>query len=271
MADARLRLIQGRVSPVVPADRWCSSPTAWRRSSRRGPSGDSRPARSTTTPGCWTGCWPRWAARRGRSPPRMSTGSWVTWRAPGGRRRPAVTTCRYSRVSTGSWRSARRSRSRLRSGSGWFARWMSTTLPAMSAAIPRSQDPPPAPERVTEFFGFLKARIGTARKYAPAARDYALFRMLYHAGIRCEEAVLLGCPGRPLQPRPVRETARPLRQGRPHIRPRPRWVPMLDGLDLQLRWFVDDVRGRFPGSAALFCDESGVSWPPGRSVTGSGI
>ncbi len=27
--------------------------------------------------------------------------------------------------------------------------------------------------------------------------------------------------------------------------PRPRWVPMLDGLDLVLRWFCHDVRGRF--------------------------
>ena len=32
---------------------------------------------------------------------------------------------------------------------------------------------------------------------------------------------------------------------------------MLDGLDLILRWFTDDVRTRFPGSAALFCDEGG--------------
>jgi hypothetical protein len=46
--------------------------------------------------------------------------------------------------------------------------------------------------------------------------------------------------------------------------PRPRWVPMLDGLDLQLRWFLDDVHGRFPGSAALFCDESG-----GQLATGT--
>ncbi|MFD8483597.1 hypothetical protein [Kitasatospora sp. NPDC059673] len=44
--------------------------------------------------------------------------------------------------------------------------------------------PPPTPERVEEFFDFLKARIATARKYAPAARDYALFRTLYHAGLR---------------------------------------------------------------------------------------
>jgi len=39
--------------------------------------------------------------------------------------------------------------------------------------------------------------------------------------------------------------------------PRPRWVPMLDGLDLVLRWYLDDVRGRFPDSPVLLCDESG--------------
>jgi integrase/recombinase XerD len=39
--------------------------------------------------------------------------------------------------------------------------------------------------------------------------------------------------------------------------PRPRWVPMLDGLDLVLRWYLNDVRGRFPDSPVLLCDESG--------------
>src|SRR5258708_14880990 len=33
---------------------------------------------------------------------------------------------------------------------------------------------PPAPDRVIAFFEFLKGRIATARKYAPAARAYAL-------------------------------------------------------------------------------------------------
>ena len=51
--------------------------------------------------------------------------------------------------------------------------------------------PPPTPERVAEFFEFLKTRIATARKYAPAARDHALFRTLYRAGLRSEEAALL--------------------------------------------------------------------------------
>ena len=32
---------------------------------------------------------------------------------------------------------------------------------------------------------------------------------------------------------------------------------MLDGLDLVLRWYLDDVRGRFPDRPVLLCDESG--------------
>jgi site-specific recombinase XerD len=91
-----------------------------------------------------------------------------------------------------------------------------------------------------------------------------LFRTLYHAGIRCEEAVLLDVPDVHFGRGPF---------GKLHVRfgkaartsgPRPRWVPMLDGLDLQLRWFLDDIHGRFPGSAALFCDESG-----GQLATGT--
>src|SRR5712691_4365054 len=123
--------------------------------------------------------------------------------------------------------------------------------------------PPPSPERVSEFFEFLKARIATARKYAPAARDYALYRTLYHAGLRSDEAVLLDRPDVHFNRGPF---------GKLHVRfgkaartsgPRPRWVPMLDGLDLVLRWFLDDVRSKFPDSAVLFADESGGALHPG--------
>jgi integrase/recombinase XerD len=122
-----------------------------------------------------------------------------------------------------------------------------------SPALP----PPPTPERVAQFFEFLRGRIATARKYAPAARDYALFRALYHAGLRSEEASLL-------ERQDVHFGRGPF--GKLHVRfgkaahtsgPRPRWVPMLDGLDLVLRWFLDDVRGKFPNSPVLFADESG--------------
>jgi site-specific recombinase XerD len=120
-----------------------------------------------------------------------------------------------------------------------------------------AQVPPPTPERLNGFFDFLKQRIATARKYAPAARDYALFRTLYHAGLRSDEASQLDKPDVHFGRGPF---------GKLHVRfgkaartsgPRPRWVPMLDGLDLVLHWFLDDVRDRFPDTAVLFCDESG--------------
>ncbi len=126
-----------------------------------------------------------------------------------------------------------------------------------------AQDPPPVPERVAEFFGFLRDRVATARKYAPAARDYALFRTLYHGGIRCEEAVLLDAADAHFGRGPFGKLHVRFGKGARTSGPRPRWVPMLDGLDLLLRWFLDDVRGRFPDSAVLFCDESGGRLSPG--------
>jgi integrase/recombinase XerD len=118
-------------------------------------------------------------------------------------------------------------------------------------------DPPPAPERVAAFFEFLKARIATARKYGPAARDYALFRTLYHAGLRSEEVVMLDRSDVHFGRGPFGKLHVRFGKGAKASGPRPRWVPMLDGLDLVLRWYLDDVRGRFADGPVLVCDESG--------------
>jgi site-specific recombinase XerD len=120
-----------------------------------------------------------------------------------------------------------------------------------------SADAPPAPERVAAFFEFLKARIATARKYGPAARDYALFRTLYHAGLRAEEIVKLDRSDVHFGRGTFGKLHVRFGKGAKGSGPRPRWVPMLDGLDLVLRWYLDDVRGRFPDSSVLLCDESG--------------
>ncbi|MFJ6892371.1 tyrosine-type recombinase/integrase [Streptomyces hokutonensis] len=122
-----------------------------------------------------------------------------------------------------------------------------------------AQLPPPTPERVAEFFDFLKARIATARKYGPAARDYAMFRTLYHAGLRSEEASLLDRPDAHFSRGPFGKLHVRFGKGARTSGPRTRWVPMLDGLDLVLHWFLDDVRGKFPNSPVLFADESGGS------------
>jgi integrase/recombinase XerD len=105
---------------------------------------------------------------------------------------------------------------------------------------------PPAPERVVAFFEFLKGRIVTARKYAPAACDYALFRTLYCAGLRSEEVVMLDRADVHFGRGPFGKLHVRFGKGAKGSGPRPRWVPMLDGLDLVLRWHLDDVRGRFP-------------------------
>ena len=127
----------------------------------------------------------------------------------------------------------------------------------MSATTRRAWKPPPPPERVVAFFEFLKGRIATARKYGPAARDYALFRMLYHAGLRSEEVVLLDRCDVHFGRGPFGKLHVRFGKGAKGSGPRPRWVPMLDGLDLVLRWYLDDVRGRFPDAPVLLCDESG--------------
>ncbi|MCA1701511.1 MAG: tyrosine-type recombinase/integrase, partial [Actinobacteria bacterium] len=120
-----------------------------------------------------------------------------------------------------------------------------------------STGPPPTPERMEEFFGFLRERIATARKFATAGRDYALFRTLYHAGVRAEEAASLDLGDLHFGRGPFGKLHVRFGKGAKTSGPRPRWVPMLDGLDLILRWFVDDVRTRFAESKALFCDEGG--------------
>jgi len=120
-----------------------------------------------------------------------------------------------------------------------------------------AQMPPPSPARLEGFFAFLRGRIATARKYGPAARDYALFRTLYHAGLRADEASMLDRADLHFGRGPFGKVHVRFGKGARTSGPRPRWVPMLDGLDVLLQWFERDVRPRFPDSPVLFADESG--------------
>ncbi len=116
---------------------------------------------------------------------------------------------------------------------------------------------PPTPERMEEFFSFLRERIATARKFSPAGRDYALFRTLYHAGLRADEAASLEIADLHFSRGPFGKLHVRFGKGTKGSGPRPRWVPMLDGLDRILAWFLEDVRPRLPQSTVLFCDEGG--------------
>lgn len=105
-----------------------------------------------------------------------------------------------------------------------------------------------------EFFAFVRELIATARKFGAAGRDYALYRTLYHAGLRADEAASLELADLHFGRGPFGKIHVRFGKGTRRSGPRPRWVPMLDQLDLILRWFVDDVRTKLPGSKALFCD-----------------
>jgi integrase/recombinase XerD len=117
---------------------------------------------------------------------------------------------------------------------------------------------PPTPLRMEHFFAFVRDRMQVARKWVPWARDYALFRLLYHCGLRSSEATAL-------EVRDLHFDRGPF--GKVHVRfgkaakgsgPRPRWVPMLDDVGLILRWYLNEVRVKFRDpDAVLFCDEGG--------------
>jgi integrase/recombinase XerD len=120
-----------------------------------------------------------------------------------------------------------------------------------------SVSPPPDPERMEEFFDFLKERIAGARKYTAAGRDYALFRTLYLAGLRAEESASLDRADVHFGRGPFGKLHVRFGKGARTSAPRPRWLPMLDGLDLILRWYLEEIRPRLGDGPALFCDEGG--------------
>ena len=145
---------------------------------------------------------------------------------------------------------------------GWFGVRLEDPIDAFNASRHVGDDsastgPPPDVERVVRFFEFLRGRIATARKYATAGRDYALFRTLYHAGLRAEEAAMLDVGDVHFGRGPFGKLHVRFGKGARTSGPRPRWVPMLDGLDLILRWFLDEIRPRFAEGPALLCNESG--------------
>ena len=91
-----------------------------------------------------------------------------------------------------SWWRARRPRSRRRSGCV-----LVDPVDEFNAARHVGNDspstrPPPTPERMEEFFEFLRERIATARKFGAAGRDYALFRTLYHCRAACRGGGIVG-------------------------------------------------------------------------------
>jgi integrase len=104
---------------------------------------------------------------------------------------------------------------------------------------------PPTEAEIEVLFSGWRAELATCRKFGPAARNYAVARLASDVGLRINEARMLDLDD-------VRwELGRfgklNIRHGKGSRRkgPKPRLVPLINGADRNLGWFIEDVWGQF--------------------------
>lgn len=114
------------------------------------------------------------------------------------------------------------------------------------AVDPQLRIPPSAAE-VEQLFAGWRDELVSCRKFAPAARNYAAARLAADVGLRINEARMLDLDdvrwelGR-FGKLNVRHGKGSRRKG-----PKPRLVPMINGANRNLRWFIEDIWGQLDG------------------------
>ena len=104
---------------------------------------------------------------------------------------------------------------------------------------------PPSEAEVGRLFAGWREELATCRKFAPAARNYAAARLQADVGLRVNEVRMLDLDdvrwdlGR-FGKLNVRHGKGSRRKG-----PKPRLVPLINGADRNLLWFIEDVWGQF--------------------------
>jgi site-specific recombinase XerD len=125
---------------------------------------------------------------------------------------------------------------------------------------------PPSEAEVEALFAGWRNALATTRKFAPAARNYAVARLAADVGLRINELRMLD----------LHDVRWELGQfGKLNVRhgkgsrrrgPKPRLVPMINGANHVLTWFVRDVWSHF----ALDHTVPGAPLFPSERRTGSG-
>jgi integrase len=104
---------------------------------------------------------------------------------------------------------------------------------------------PPTDIEIESLFSGWREELLTCRKFGPAARNYAVARLASDVGLRINEARMLDLDdvrwelGR-FGKLNVRHGKGSRRRG-----PKPRLVPLINGADRNLRWFITEVWGQF--------------------------
>ena len=103
---------------------------------------------------------------------------------------------------------------------------------------------PPTETEIEQLLAGWREELACCRKFAPAARNYAAARLAADVGLRINEARMLDLDD-------VRwELGRfgklNIRHGKGSRRrgPKPRLVPLINGADQNVRWFIEDVWGQ---------------------------
>jgi len=104
---------------------------------------------------------------------------------------------------------------------------------------------PPSEPEIESLFAGWREDLVTCRKFGPSARNYAVARLAADVGLRINEARMLDLDdvrwelGR-FGKLNVRHGKGSRRKG-----PKPRLVPLINGADRNLRWFIEDVWAQF--------------------------
>ncbi|GAA1310645.1 site-specific tyrosine recombinase XerD [Streptomyces sanglieri] len=106
---------------------------------------------------------------------------------------------------------------------------------------------PPTEPEIKKLFTGWGGELATCRKFAPTARNYTASKLMSQVGLRVSEACKLD----------LADIKWDLGHfGKLHVRhgkgargsgPRERMVPLINGADRTLRWFIEDVWGQFDG------------------------
>jgi integrase/recombinase XerD len=110
--------------------------------------------------------------------------------------------------------------------------------------LTRLRIPPTEPE-IEPLFAGWRDELATCRKFAPAARNYAVARLASDVGLRINEIRMLDLDD--VRWKLNRFGKLNIRHGKGSRRkgPKPRLVPLINGADELLRWFIEDVLNQF--------------------------
>ncbi|MFF8604052.1 tyrosine-type recombinase/integrase [Streptomyces sp. NPDC015232] len=130
---------------------------------------------------------------------------------------------------------------------------------------------PPTGDEVERLFAGWRDDLATCRKFAPAARNYAVARLSADVGLRINEARMLDLDDVRWDLGRFGKLNVRFGKGSRRSGPRQRMVPLINGADRSLHWYIEDVWGHFgadhtlPG-AALFPSERRPSGRAGAEV-----